>query len=86
MFTKLILSALLAVCGVHSSTATDKPPSDEPDAKPRDEILFCCQHIDVKAKTGNTCITIEDDEIDSCSNILTCAKGFTKKDGIVTCF
>lgn len=49
------------------------------------DYIFCCQDVDPKAKTGDGCITIGEKQIDSCSTVLTCAGGFTKKDGTVTC-
>ena len=89
MLTKPILLALLAACGVNSSTATTEPPSEQPDREPPDEIekdyVFCCHDVDTAKKSGEGCITIGEKQIDSCSTVLACADGFTKKDGTVTC-
>lgn len=88
MLTKPVLLALLAACGVNSSTATAEPPSEQPDRAPPDEgekdYIFCCQDVDTAKETGEGCITIGEKQIDSCSTVLAC-ETFTKKDGKVTC-
>jgi hypothetical protein len=85
MFTKPVLVALLAACGVPSTES----PTEQPEKRPPDEIekdyIFCCQDVDPKNKTGEGCVTIGEKQIDQCSTVLACADGFTKKDGAVTC-
>ncbi|PRQ06231.1 hypothetical protein [Enhygromyxa salina] len=89
MLTKSLLLAFLAACGVNSSDSPTEPPTERPEKKPPDDIekvhIFCCQKVDVKTKTGDGCVTIGSDKIDSCSSVLACAGSFTKVDGTVTC-
>ena len=91
MFTKPVILALLAACSVHVTTdATGYPPEqpDKPLPSPpeEDDYLFCCQDVDHKSKSGDGCLTIAEKQIDSCSTVLACTEGFSKKDGKVTCF
>ncbi|KIG15996.1 hypothetical protein DB30_05050 [Enhygromyxa salina] len=89
MLTRPLLLALLAACGVNSSGAPAGPPHEQPEKKPPDDIekdyIFCCQSVDTQTKSGDGCVTIGENQIDSCSTVLACADGFTKQDGTVTC-
>jgi hypothetical protein len=86
MLTKEILFTILTACG--GPTGTPSNPDDlereAPDEIERDYI-FCCHDVDTASKSGDGCVTIGDKQIDSCSTVLACADGFTKKDGTVTC-
>jgi hypothetical protein len=89
MFTKPLLLAVLAACGVHPNTEASRSPTSEPDKEPPDEIeekgyIFCCHDVDPAKQTGEGCVTIGEKQIDSCGTVLTC-DNFTKEDGTVTC-
>jgi hypothetical protein len=88
MFTKLILFAVLAACGVPSTAAT----APEPDKRPpggdgQEDQHFCCVDVDPKAMTGEGCNAISGalETINACANLLYCEGNYTKKDGKVTC-
>lgn len=91
MFTKPLLIALLAACGVNSSGATAEPPGGEqpvapPDQPPQEEGQhFCCESVDAEAGKGNGCVTIGKEHIALCNNILYCGVSWAKEDGKVTC-
>jgi hypothetical protein len=92
MFTKPLLLAALAACGVHPIGATTGAPSEQPDKPPPEpppeeaDYIFCCQDVDHKSKSGDGCVTIGEKQIDQCSTVLACTEGFTKQDGKVICF
>jgi hypothetical protein len=79
MWIKLLLIA--------AATAYGGPPSDKqppPEVEEKDYI-FCCHDVDTANKSGEGCVTIAEQQINSCSTVLACHEGFTKKDGTVTC-
>ena len=82
MGTKPLLLAFLAACGVSSGAAAN--PNEK--APPEDEVkghYFCCQTVD--KLTGEGCVTIGANQVDSCNNVLYCEGSFMKKDGKVYC-
>jgi hypothetical protein len=90
MFTKTILFAVLAACGVQANGATSPDEPDEPDKlRPGDDIQeeqhFCCHSVDPKAKTGDGCVTIGPNQIDACGEVLYCPGFWAKHDGKVFC-
>ena len=89
MFTKPLLLAFLAACGIHSSTATTEPPAEQPDKPPPgpqvEDQHFCCQAVNQKNLTGDGCITIGPNQIDACDKVLYCEGNWSKDDGHVVC-
>jgi hypothetical protein len=91
MFTKLILFAVLAACGVPSTPATatepDGPDKISPGEDAQEDQHFCCVDVDPKAMTGDGCNAISGalETINACANLLYCEGNYTKKDGKVTC-
>src|SRR5262245_35108894 len=70
MFTKIILSAFLAACGVQSST--EEPPAEQPDKPPDDSQMdqhFCCQSVDHKSFSGNGCSLITELQVALCNKV-----------------
>jgi hypothetical protein len=89
MRTKII-AFMVAVVSGGALGPDSKPPEEQPDKKPpgtipRENVYFCCHDVDHATKSGDGCITIGEKQIDSCASVLTCADGFTKEDGTVTC-
>jgi hypothetical protein len=87
---KLLLLAILAACGVNSNSANAGPPveppnKEAPDETEEDKDYFCCHSVNTGKRSGDGCVTIGKNQIDSCSKVLACAGGFTKDDGTVTC-
>jgi hypothetical protein len=95
MFSKPLILAIVAACGLTAGAASspataDPPPSEHPDApremKPKDSH-WCCQSVDPKTKSGEGCnhISGTSEVINACANYLNCSGGATKVDGKVTC-
>jgi hypothetical protein len=89
MITKPLLLALLAACGVPSNTATIESPTEQPDKRPPDDDQmdqhFCCQSVDQKNLSGDSCQTIAPTQIDLCNKVLYCEGNWSKDDGHVVC-
>jgi hypothetical protein len=89
MFTKQLLFALLAACGVSSGTATTEAPTDQPDVKPPDEIgedqHFCCAQVNLEKKSGDDCVPISEAQILACGEILYCSGDWGKSNGVTKC-
>jgi hypothetical protein len=89
MFTKPLILAILAACGVPSNPATTEPPPDQPDVRPPDETQkdqhFCCQSVDHTTMSGDGCQTIGATQIDLCTNVLYCEGNWAKEGGKVWC-
>jgi hypothetical protein len=86
VLTKPLLLALLAACGVNSSTTTTEPPTKAPPSEPSQEDQhFCCHDVDQKSLSGDGCVTIGKEQINSCNNVLYCSGNWSKKDGHVVC-
>jgi hypothetical protein len=99
MFTKLILSAVLAACGVQSNQvkspdASDPaaikvsgPHEDSPPPKPpiiEDATYFCCDSVS-DGKKGEGCQEIPGSHVVLCEKVLKCPDGYSNDDGKVTC-
>lgn len=84
MLTKPLLFTIIAACGVLSGAAV---PNEQPEKRPPDEIQegqhFCC--TDVDKFTGEGCVAISNENINSCDRVLYCSGNWIKKDGKVTC-
>ena len=90
MFTKIILFAVLAACGVPSTPSITEPPAELPDQLPPGDTKplvqhFCCQSVDHKTWSGDGCVTIGANQIDACTNVLYCPDKWTKEEGKVFC-
>jgi hypothetical protein len=93
--TKPIILALLASCGTitHSQAAPEQSspdeqpdvPEDLPVSPPPEEQHFCCKSVDLKEKSGEDCIKIDDDYIDQCGELLFCSGDWGKSKGITKC-
>lgn len=81
-----ILLTIIAACGVHSDAATDATDG-QPDKKPPVEIEegqhFCCTNVD--KLTGEGCVAINAENINTCDKVLYCNGNWMKVDGKVTC-
>jgi hypothetical protein len=84
MLGKSIMLTIIAACGVASGAAT---PVGQHEKKPPEEIQkgqhFCC--TDVDKFTGEGCVAINAENINTCDRVLYCAGNWQKKDGKVTC-
>jgi hypothetical protein len=90
VFTKSLILAALAACGVPSNPATtEPPPTEQPDKQPPEEKQkdqhFCCQSVDPKTMSGEGCFTIGKGQVDQCPELLYCAGSYAKHDGKVYC-
>jgi hypothetical protein len=88
MLTRSILFAVLAACGVNSSGAAS--PKEPPEKKPpADQGLegqhFCCTSVSPKDFTGDGCVAVSKEQINSCDNVLYCSEGWVKSEGKVAC-
>jgi hypothetical protein len=84
MLTKPLLLAILAVCGAHSGP--DNQPVKPPDIDEGGEDQhFCCNDVDAAKFTGDGCVAIAKENINSCNAVLYCPGKWAKKDGKVTC-
>lgn len=87
MFTKIILFAILAACGVESTPATapDEPIKQPPEEDAQEDQHFCCHSVDPKTWTGEGCGAINKENINSCNKVLYCPGKWVKDDGKVIC-
>lgn len=85
MFTKTILFALLATCGVPSTPVTAPDEKQPPEEDAQEDQHFCCQSVDLKTMTGEGCQTMGAGQIDLCANVLYCSGNWAKADGKVAC-
>ena len=72
--------ALLTECGVSSAT---EPPIEAPEES-REDQHFCCTDVSTNG-TGEGCVAINKENINSCDRVLSCGDKWVKKDGKVTC-
>jgi hypothetical protein len=94
MFTKPLLLALLAACGVHFNPTTPaaEQPVKPPHAKPIEAQHFCCSGTweDDGRNFGSDCETIGADSMKTCriagGAVLYCASSWQQgTDGVVSC-
>jgi hypothetical protein len=85
MVIEPLLLAILAACGVQSSSTPPEEPVDLPTPPEVKDQHFCCQDVDQKNLTGDGCTTIGKEQINSCNNLLYCSGNWSKKDGHVVC-
>lgn len=80
MLTKSLLTIILAALGV-------QPDIDAPKcAKPIEDHHFCCESVNSEGKgSGDGCVKISEDSVNSCSEVLGCTHGYTKSGGVVRC-
>lgn len=85
MLGKPLLLAIIAACGLSGAAA----PAEQPDKKPPKEDVgdqhFCCTDVDPDKLTGQGCVSIGPENINSCDRVLYCEGNWAKKDGVVTC-
>jgi predicted small lipoprotein YifL len=80
VFTKIILFAVIAACGV------EQPPEfAPPDEPPQEDQHFCCGSVDPKTWTGDDCSLLSKEHLVLCNTILYCPGKWTKEHGHVTC-
>lgn len=85
--TKTVLLAILAACGRGDPPVSPgEKPDDHNELKVKDNVYFCCVDVDLKAKTGEGCVTIGEKQVDSCDKALICANGAGKDGTTVVCF
>jgi hypothetical protein len=90
MLTKPVLLALLAACGVHSSTEAPDPPAEQPVELPPEPPVeegqyFCCDSVDLKSKSGEGCVSLAAALIDLCLDVLYCGGDWGKTGGKTQC-
>ncbi|WP_106088398.1 hypothetical protein [Enhygromyxa salina] len=85
MFTKTILFALLAACGVNSDITPDAPEDIEAPEDDLVEQLFCCESVDPKTASGEGCKILPKEHILLCQTILACGDVWTLDNGKATC-
>jgi hypothetical protein len=97
MFSKPLILAIIAACGVTagaaSSPATAEPPPPEqpgdfepPAVKPK-ESHWCCQDVDHKTKSGEGCTAMSGslELINACAEYLYCSGDVAKDNGRTYC-
>ena len=82
MFAKTIVFTLLAACGVTSNPSTD-PDKIEPPEELQENQHWCCNTV--SDFTGEGCVAIAKENINTCKNVLYCEGNWMKQDGKVTC-
>jgi hypothetical protein len=91
MLIKPLILAVIAACGVPSTSATTDPPAEQPDKKPPDakpkDSHWCCQSVDPKAKSGEGCTAMSGslELINACAEYLYCSGDAAKHDGKTYC-
>lgn len=67
--------------------STLNPPDDvQPKIKPIPDHYFCCSSVDNAGKgSGEGCVNMTSDHVNTCSDVLFCPGGWTKSDGTVHC-
>ncbi|KIG12572.1 hypothetical protein DB30_01235 [Enhygromyxa salina] len=83
MFIKHTILAILAACGINNPDGPDD--KELPPPPPDPSHYFCCHTVDADKLTGEGCVTIGANQVDSCASVLHCANTFTKMDGEVKC-
>jgi hypothetical protein len=86
---KPILLALLTACGGHS-TAPSEPGEEQPVEPPdiddaQEDQHFCCKSVDLEKWTGEDCVAISKEHINSCNEVLYCPGLWGKSNGVVKC-
>jgi hypothetical protein len=83
MFTKPLLLSIATALGITSGAAPDS--KDRPAKPPGCESgqHFCCTSID--KLTGEGCVTISRENINTCDKVLYCDGTWMKSDGKVVC-
>ncbi|KIG18896.1 hypothetical protein DB30_07232 [Enhygromyxa salina] len=76
---------LLAACGTHSNAPA--PDDREPPDPPQIDQHFCCNSVNSTGHgSGQGCVAINKENINTCAEILYCASNWTKNsDGDVKC-
>jgi hypothetical protein len=85
MFTKTILFAVLAACGVPSTPTTAPAEKQPPEEDVQEDQHFCCQSVNPKTFTGEGCSLITVQQVALCNKILYCEGNWVKDDDKVTC-
>jgi len=81
--TTFIVSAVLFATGMNGPS--DKSPNEGQQTVEEEGQHFCCQDTDPKTQSGQSCSAVGKESINTCDDVLYCPKGWTKKDGNVTC-
>jgi hypothetical protein len=82
----LLGSGLAGFASADPPDALQPPECTQPKPIDKKEQTFCCDSVNSMGKgSGEGCVTITEDHVDSCSDVLACAEGYTKTDGHVTC-
>lgn len=83
-----ILSALLACAtqGDHATRVETSSPSDiQSQVESGEDQHFCCDDVDLSTWSGEGCLLISEDDLNSCSNILYCDGKWERQDGRAAC-
>lgn len=73
-----ILSTLLS--------PSEAPDEVRPDTKLLPNHFFCCDSVDSSGRgSGEGCVKMSEDHVNSCSDVLYCPGGWTKSEGTVRC-
>jgi hypothetical protein len=67
------------------ANAPDQPDKLQPEEDIQEDQHFCCHSVDPKSKTGDGCVTIGANQIDTCGEVLYCPGFWAKHDGKVSC-
>jgi hypothetical protein len=84
----LVLLLGAAFVGYARADSPDAPPNkdDQPLTRVKKEQSFCCDSVNSAGKgSGEGCVTVNEEDVDGCSDVLACAEGYTKSDGHVVC-
>ncbi|KIG12570.1 hypothetical protein DB30_01233 [Enhygromyxa salina] len=84
MFIKPTILAILAACGINSNPP-DAPDEIEPPDDQQIDQHFCCQSVSAKPWSGEGCVTIAVEHINTCAKVLYCPGKWINDEGDVTC-
>ncbi|KIG18901.1 hypothetical protein DB30_07237 [Enhygromyxa salina] len=76
--------AILAACGI-TTNPPDAPDEIEPPDDEQVEQHFCCSSVDLKNMTGENCVAINKEQINTCLSVLYCGNTWGKDNGTIAC-
>jgi hypothetical protein len=80
----ILLTILTACVGAGAAV-----PTDQPDKKPPKEVgedqHFCCSKVDLADLTGEDCVAVGVESINTCAAVLYCEGSWGKEDAKVAC-
>jgi hypothetical protein len=80
------MSIKAIILSIVATFAPDGPTDKDDDPSISEDHYFCCEVVNDAGKgSGDGCVKISEDHVNSCSQVLGCSHGFTKDEGAVRC-